>query len=122
MIGNAFRLVLCSGGYLNYKARIAAPTNNLDKIKNELKQLLGLKCIGNFENHRGFDGAMLASHSPLDYHFEFTSFQFENLSQDYNHSHQVDFILAKPFLGLMRTLDTYYQLGIFQTDVSVVTY
>ncbi|AKP72844.1 hypothetical protein Psal006b_02950 [Piscirickettsia salmonis] len=122
MIGNAFRLVLCSGGYLNYKARIAAPTNNLDKVKTELKQLVGLKCIGSFESHRGFNGIMLASHSSLDCHFEFIFFQCERLPQAYNHSHQIDFILAKPFFGLIGALDVYYQLGIFKTDVPIATY
>lgn len=114
-IAGAFRLVLCPGNYPAYKARIAAPTNNLPQVESDLRQLLGLKRIGGFENHRGFDGVMLASHSPIDCHFEFTSCQHVRLPDSHNHSHQLGFLLEQPFPDSIRS-GNYYQVDFFRAD------
>jgi catechol 2,3-dioxygenase-like lactoylglutathione lyase family enzyme len=51
--------------------RIARPVSDLAKTTTMYCRGLGLRIIGSFENHDGFDGVMLAF-SSSNYHFEFT--------------------------------------------------
>jgi catechol 2,3-dioxygenase-like lactoylglutathione lyase family enzyme len=51
--------------------RIARPTNNLATIKDFYTRTLGLRVIGSFEDHSGFDGVMLG-HPEYSWHLEFT--------------------------------------------------
>lgn len=51
--------------------RIARPTDNLAKIKDQYSQGLGFKLVGEFYDHDGFDGVILG-HSIHPYHIEFT--------------------------------------------------
>ncbi|HEX3122499.1 MAG TPA: VOC family protein [Rhodanobacteraceae bacterium] len=50
---------------------MARPVSDLAKTTTMYRRGLGLRIVGNFENHDGFDGVMLAFAS-ADYHFEFT--------------------------------------------------
>ena len=52
--------------------RVARPTDHLQAIAKMYAEGLGLKVIGHFEDHDGFDGIMLGHpHGP--YHLEFTA-------------------------------------------------
>ena len=53
------------------KLRVARPTNQLSRIVDMYCRGLNLDILARFEDHEGFDGAILATpNSP--YHFEFT--------------------------------------------------
>jgi len=52
--------------------RIARPVVNLAETQAMYCEGLGLRVIGSFANHEGFDGVMLGL-SGASYHFEFTS-------------------------------------------------
>ncbi len=51
--------------------RIARPVSNLAQTKDMYCRGLGLRVVGSFENHEGFDGVMLGRPGS-EYHFEFT--------------------------------------------------
>ena len=51
--------------------RIARPVSNLARTRTMYCQGLGLRVVGSFENHEGFDGVMLGV-AGAGYHFEFT--------------------------------------------------
>lgn len=51
--------------------RIARPVSDIDRAQAMYCQGLGLRVIGSFKDHEGFDGVMLGR-SGMDYHFEFT--------------------------------------------------
>ncbi|WP_042475919.1 VOC family protein [Bacillus ndiopicus] len=51
--------------------RIARPTNQLSKVVSFYCEGLGLKKIGSFEGHAGYDGVMIGLPG-FDYHLEFT--------------------------------------------------
>ena len=51
--------------------RIARPVSNIERTKDMYCRGLGLRVIGSFENHDGFDGIMLGV-AGANYHFEFT--------------------------------------------------
>ncbi|WP_088041475.1 VOC family protein [Bacillus sp. EAC] len=51
--------------------RIARPTDQLDKIIEFYGEGLGLKRVGGFENHDGYDGIMFGLPN-VEYHLEFT--------------------------------------------------
>lgn len=51
--------------------RLARPTNQLDKVVAFYTQGLGLRVIGSFEAHDGYDGVMLGLPGET-YHLEFT--------------------------------------------------
>lgn len=53
------------------KLRIARQTNNLDAVVRFYRDGLGLRELGRFENHDGFDGVMLGE-PKAPYHLEFT--------------------------------------------------
>jgi catechol 2,3-dioxygenase-like lactoylglutathione lyase family enzyme len=52
--------------------RIARPTDQLDRVIDFYSQVLGFVLLGRFQDHDGFDGAMLG-HADLQYHLEFTA-------------------------------------------------
>ena len=54
--------------------RIARPVSDLALTKDMYCRGLGLRVIGSFEDHKGFDGVMLGAVGP-DYHFEFTCYR-----------------------------------------------
>lgn len=51
--------------------RLARPVTLLSRAVNMYCEGLGLRVLGSFEDHNGFDGVMLG-HEGADYHFEFT--------------------------------------------------
>ena len=52
--------------------RVARPTDNLEALLRFYEQGLGLSVLYRFEDHDGFDGAMLGR-AGAPYHFEFTT-------------------------------------------------
>ncbi|MGP1908402.1 VOC family protein [Metabacillus sp. JX24] len=57
---------------MNYvQVRIARPTNKLKEIVRFYGEGLGLKQIGQFQNHEGYDGVMFGI-PDASYHLEFT--------------------------------------------------
>lgn len=51
--------------------RIARPVSDLSRTSSMYCAGLGLRVLGAFENHEGFDGVMLGK-ARMQYHFEFT--------------------------------------------------
>lgn len=51
--------------------RIARPVSNLARTIEMYRNGLDLKIVGRFDDHEGFDGAMLGQ-DEMQYHFEFT--------------------------------------------------
>lgn len=51
--------------------RLARPVSDLARATDMYCRGLGLRVVGSFQNHEGFDGVMLAS-ANAGYHFEFT--------------------------------------------------
>jgi catechol 2,3-dioxygenase-like lactoylglutathione lyase family enzyme len=51
--------------------RVARPTDDLDRLLSFYVEGLGLRLLGRFENHAGFDGMMLGLDG-APYHLEFT--------------------------------------------------
>lgn len=51
--------------------RVARPVGDIPRSTAMYSNGLGLKVIGSFQDHQGFDGVMLGS-DDLQYHFEFT--------------------------------------------------
>ena len=54
-----------------FHLRIAKPVTDLARTKDMYSAGLGLRVLGSFEDHDGFDGVMLGLPG-ADYHFEFT--------------------------------------------------
>lgn len=54
-----------------FHLRIARPVSDLAKAEDMYTRGLGLRVVGGFENHEGFDGVMLGI-AGSSYHFEFT--------------------------------------------------
>ena len=54
------------------RVRWARPTDKLDEVVTFYRDGLGLKELGHFEGHSGYDGVMLGLPGS-DYHVEFTS-------------------------------------------------
>ena len=54
-----------------YHLRIARPVSDLARTRAMYCQGLGMRVLGNFEDHDGFDGVMLGLPG-ASYHFEFT--------------------------------------------------
>ena len=54
-----------------HQLRIARPVRDLERTRDMYCRGLGLRVIGSFEDHAGFDGVMLGA-TGADYHFEFT--------------------------------------------------
>ncbi|WP_251551250.1 VOC family protein [Neobacillus muris] len=53
--------------------RVARPTNQLQKVLEFYRDGVGLKLVGHFENHNGYDGIMLGL-PDASYHLEFTQY------------------------------------------------
>lgn len=51
--------------------RVARPTDDLEAVTRFYRDGLGLKVVGEFKGHQGFDGIMLG-HAGCGYHLEFT--------------------------------------------------
>lgn len=51
--------------------RVARPTDHLSEVIRFYRDGLGFELLGSFEDHDGFDGAMLG-HKDWPYHLEFT--------------------------------------------------
>ena len=56
---------------MKHHLRIARPVTDLARSRDMYVRGLGLKVVGSFEDHEGFDGVMLGS-PDAGYHFEFT--------------------------------------------------
>jgi catechol 2,3-dioxygenase-like lactoylglutathione lyase family enzyme len=56
---------------MKYHLRIARPVTDLARSRDMYCRGLGLRVVGSFENHEGFDGVMLGMEGAV-YHFEFT--------------------------------------------------
>ncbi len=52
--------------------RVARPTDNLAAVAEMYAKGLGFAVLGQFKDHRGFDG-MILGHPKQPYHIEFTS-------------------------------------------------
>jgi catechol 2,3-dioxygenase-like lactoylglutathione lyase family enzyme len=64
-------MIEVEGAACNAQLRIARPVSSLEKSVELYRCGLGLSVLARFENHQGFDGAMLGLPG-LPYHFEFT--------------------------------------------------
>ena len=58
-------------GFAGRHLRIARPVTELERSATMYCRGLGLKEVGRFEDHQGYDGVMLGAPG-LPYHFEFT--------------------------------------------------
>ena len=56
---------------MSYHLRIARPVSDLTRSVDMYCQGLGYRVLGSFDNHAGFDGAMVGAPSG-SFHFEFT--------------------------------------------------
>jgi len=56
---------------MTHHLRVARPVSDIGRTKDMYALGLGLKVVGSFEDHEGFDGVMLGSPG-AGYHFEFT--------------------------------------------------
>ena len=56
---------------MKHHLRIARPVSDIARSRDMYVRGLGLKVVGSFEGHEGFDGVMLGS-PDAGYHFEFT--------------------------------------------------
>ena len=56
---------------MKHHLRIARPVSDIGRTKDMYVRGLGLKVVGSFQDHEGFDGVMLGSLG-AGYHFEFT--------------------------------------------------
>lgn len=56
---------------MKHHLRIARPVSDIARARNMYIRGLGLRIVGSFEDHEGFDGVMLGS-PDAGYHFEFT--------------------------------------------------
>ncbi len=79
--------------------RIARPTDNLEQVTKFYVEGLGFEVLASFEDHEGFDGAMLG-HKSLPYHLEFTCQSGHKADQATNQEHLLVFYI--PDLQLWR--------------------
>lgn len=63
----------------DHHLRIARPVSNLSRTQAMYCEGLGLRVLGVFENHAGFDGLMLGS-AGMGYHLEFTTCRAEPMT------------------------------------------
>jgi catechol 2,3-dioxygenase-like lactoylglutathione lyase family enzyme len=56
---------------MNYHLRIGRPVGDLQRTQSMYRDGLGIRVIGSFKDHDGFDGVMMGAPG-LHYHFEFT--------------------------------------------------
>lgn len=56
---------------MTHHLRVARPVSDLGRTEDMYRRGLGLRVIGRFDDHDGFDGVLLATRES-SYHFEFT--------------------------------------------------
>lgn len=76
--------------------RIARPTNQIDKLTEFYTLGLGLKQIGEFRNHDGYDGVMLGLPG-FPYHLEFTQYEKPMLLPEPTKEHLLVFYLPNKY-------------------------
>lgn len=99
-----YRIVFCSSRYQNiYRARIAWPTDHFLEEAILMEKNFGLKQIGGFDNHDGFDGRIFTCGHSLDCHIEIThhkghpaprhpkQYRLELVTMDTNHAADIHF-------------------------------
>lgn len=74
--------------------RVARATNQLAEVVRFYREGLGFEVIGSFENHEGFDGAMLG-HRGAGYHLEFTHQRGEQVGRAPTEENLLVFYLPK---------------------------
>lgn len=80
---------------MTHHLRIARPVTDLERTKAMYCSGLGLRLIGSFENHDGFDGIMLGD--PLSaYHFEFTRCREDPVAPTPTHEDLIVLYIAEP--------------------------
>jgi catechol 2,3-dioxygenase-like lactoylglutathione lyase family enzyme len=72
--------------------RVARPTDRLEAVVRFYTQGLGLRVLGSFEGHRGFDGVMLGGPGAR-YHLEFTCRRGHSVGRAPNPEHLLVFYL-----------------------------
>jgi catechol 2,3-dioxygenase-like lactoylglutathione lyase family enzyme len=72
--------------------RVARPVSDLTRSQAMYCQGLGLKVLGSFIDHQGFDGMMLGN-TGTDYHFEFTYFRHQPVTPTPTHEDLLVFYL-----------------------------
>ncbi|MDE3838599.1 hypothetical protein C0966_04235 [Bacillus methanolicus] len=76
--------------------RIARPTNQLDKLVEFYEKGVGLKKIGEFRNHEGYDGIMLGL-PDYPYHLEFTQHETNTVLPTPTKEHLLVFYIPNRF-------------------------
>ena len=66
-----YRIVICPGDYMDFKARVARPSSDLAKVERFYRGTLSFDKLAEFKDHEGFDGIMLSMDN-IDCHFEMT--------------------------------------------------
>jgi catechol 2,3-dioxygenase-like lactoylglutathione lyase family enzyme len=74
--------------------RVARPTDNLEAISRMYSDGLGFEVLGEFINHRGFDGVILG-HPGAPYHLEFTCQQGHGVGQAPTRDHLLAFYIPE---------------------------
>ena len=72
--------------------RMARPTDRLEEVVAFYRDGLGFRLLGQFQDHDGFDGAMLG-HDGAGYHLEFTTKQGHAAGRAPSHEHLLIFYL-----------------------------
>ena len=78
---------------MKHHLRIARPVRDLALTSAMYCAGLGLRVVGSFENHEGFDGVMLGR-AGMDYHFEFTYCRTHPVAPQWTAEDLVVFYLA----------------------------
>ena len=75
--------------------RVARPTDNLNSLARMYADGLGFELLGEFVNHRGFDGVILG-HPGAPYHLEFTSQHGHRVGPAPTRDHLLVFYIPDP--------------------------
>lgn len=73
--------------------RIARPTDELQTVVSQYRRGLNFSILGQFENHRGFDGVILGHHAH-PWHLEFTHHRGTSVGRAPTCDHLLVFYLA----------------------------
>jgi catechol 2,3-dioxygenase-like lactoylglutathione lyase family enzyme len=79
---------------INVVMRVARPTDNLEAISRMYSDGLGFEVLGEFINHRGFDGVVLG-HRGAPYHLELTSQHGHRVGQAPTPDHLLAFYIPE---------------------------
>jgi YycE-like protein len=74
--------------------RVARPTDNLEVIARMYAEGLGFDVLGEFANHRGFDGVIMG-HARAPYHLEFTRQRGHRVGQAPTRDHLLVFYVSE---------------------------